>query len=644
MTNGRKNSLEFSVGLAGDGDVGSALRKIGEQGRRAFDDLQKAGRDFNAAGERIGDTTEKLRQDFRQLQEEARRVRAQLDNVAKAESGLRTLGSTVGRLAGLFAGIFAARSLASAADTMTEIGDRIRLAIGEGDDFNAVLTQLGRTANATGQGLEVVAEGFLNQATSLKELGLSTQQALDFTESLTLALTVSGLRGEKAASVQEALSRAMALGELRGQNLNTVLQNGGRIAEILAKHLNVTTNQLRSLGAQGQINSKVIVDAFSGSLAQLQADADAMAFTIQDSVTILRNSFLQYVGSADQATGASRLISEAIRGIARNLDIVIPAIGLFLAAWGAAQLIQILGTLRAAGQALLTIALGLNLASLPLLLFLASIVALGGGLAHVNGWLDPIYEKLGLMSEGAEAAAGGTDRLRAAAGEAAAGLQTLGADAAGAAETAGAAMEAAADRSESAWSTAIAAVDGMFDGLDSAATRIITAIVKGLEQVIALAKRAYDAIRKAGGKAEGGPAGFAAGGPVRGPGTSTSDSIPAWLSAGEFVMRARAVRDNGAAVMAAINAGALNVRDLLRGLSGFAGGGLVPGLAPAIAGGAAGLGGGGRSGTGLRPVTVSFEGQSWPVLAEDDVAEAMVRHATRAAARRAGRMPSWHRG
>lgn len=643
MANRRRNSLEFSVGLDGDGDVGSALRKIGEQGRKAFDDLRRAGTDFNTAGGKIADTTEKLRQDFRQLQEEARKARAQLDNVAKAESGLRTLGSTVGRLVGFFGAIFAVRSLASAADTMTELGDRIRLAIDEGDDFNDVLAQLARTANSTGQGLEVVSEGFLNQATSLKELGLSTQEALNLTESLTLALTVSGLRGEKAASVQEALSRAMALGELRGQNLNTVLQNGGRIAEILAGHLNVTTNQLRGLGGQGLITSKVIVDAFSGNLAQLQADADAMAFTIEDSVTILRNAFLQFVGSADEATGASHSISSAIRGIARNLDIVIPAIALFLSAWGAAQLVQIVGTLVAAGRALLTIALGLNLASLPLLLFLASIVALGGGLAHVNGWLDPIYEKLGLLKEGAEEAAGGTDRLTAAAGEASAGMRTLGADAVDAAATAGAGMEDAADRTEGAWSTAISAIDGMFGGLESVVTKIIAAIVKGLEQVIALAKRAYDAIRRSGGKAEGGPVGFSGGGAVHGPGTSTSDSIPARLSAGEFVMQARAVRRYGLRFMAMINRGALSLRDFGRGLPGFAAGGLVPRMAPAIAGGGS-FGGGGRSGAGLRPVNVSFEGQSYPMLAEDDVAEAMVRHATRSAARSAGAAPGWSRG
>ncbi|HHJ11890.1 MAG TPA: hypothetical protein ENK00_01815 [Chromatiales bacterium] len=47
--------------------------------------------------------------------------------------------------------------------------------------------------------------------------------------------------------------------------------------------------------------------------------------------------------------------------------------------------------------------------------------------------------------------------------------------------------------------------------------------------------------------------GFATGGPVVGPGTSTSDSIPARLSAGEYVVNARAVRAYGASFLEAIN-------------------------------------------------------------------------------------------
>ena len=70
--------------------------------------------------------------------------------------------------------------------------------------------------------------------------------------------------------------------------------------------------------------------------------------------------------------------------------------------------------------------------------------------------------------------------------------------------------------------------------------------------------------------------GFAAGGYVSGPGTSTSDSIPARLSAGEFVVNARAVGRVGVAFLDALNGVAAGPR-VTAGRLAFAEGGFVAG-------------------------------------------------------------------
>ena len=50
------------------------------------------------------------------------------------------------------------------------------------------------------------------------------------------------------------------------------------------------------------------------------------------------------------------------------------------------------------------------------------------------------------------------------------------------------------------------------------------------------------------------------GGPVNGPGTETSDSIPAWLSDGEYVLNADAVKEVGKAKLEKMNQKGLNKR------------------------------------------------------------------------------------
>lgn len=76
--------------------------------------------------------------------------------------------------------------------------------------------------------------------------------------------------------------------------------------------------------------------------------------------------------------------------------------------------------------------------------------------------------------------------------------------------------------------------------------------------------------------------GFATGGYVTGPGTSTSDSIPARLSAGEYVVNAAAVKRVGVAFLQSINGISAGPRVAGPTLA-FAAGGLVPETAPAQA-------------------------------------------------------------
>src|SRR5690606_30295415 len=121
-----------------------------------------------------------------------------------------------------------------------------------------VMERIESIARRTYSDLSSTADSYLANATALRELGLTTEQALDYTEALNNAMVVSGAKAERAASVQNALSKAMGLGKLSGENLNTILSSGGRIAELLAEELGTTTVGLRKMGEEGRITSDVI--------------------------------------------------------------------------------------------------------------------------------------------------------------------------------------------------------------------------------------------------------------------------------------------------------------------------------------------------------------------------------------------------
>lgn len=129
-------------------------------------------------------------------------------------------------------------------------------------------------------------------------------------------------------------------------------------------------------------------------------------------------------------------------------------------------------------------------------------------------------------------------------------------------------------------------------------------------------------------------AGHAAGGLIRGPGSGTSDSIPARLSNGEYVIRAAAVSHYGSAALDRLNAMRAHVGYRMGGLVG------VPSTAPLrfAAGGL--VSGGGGSGT---TINLSIDGHHFEGLsAPDGTAQQLVRFARGRQMAAAGRKPSWY--
>lgn len=257
-------------------------------------------------------------------------------NFKRIERQADITGAVVRRVMGILGAAISTRQLVAYADQWTDLRSRVDLATGSQEAGAAIMERLAAMARRTYSSLGQTTESWLANATALRELGLTTAQSLDFTEALNNAMVVSGARAERAASVQTALSRAMALGTLSGDNLNTVIQNGGRLAELLAAELGTTVSGLRRLGQEGGITGEVIRTALIGNLELLREEADSMPATIGDAFTLIGNAALQLVGTWDQMVGASSTVAAALIGLADNME-RLAAIGIAFAGFMAAR-------------------------------------------------------------------------------------------------------------------------------------------------------------------------------------------------------------------------------------------------------------------------------------------------------------------
>ncbi len=191
------------------------------------------------------------------------------------------------------------------------------------------------------------------------------------------------------------------------------------------------------------------------------------------------------------------------------------------------------------------------------------------------------------------------------------------------------------------FSGVVAAITSELRSLESSVKAIISRLIAELRRLQAAIRAARAAASSSGGDSQG----LARGGRVRGPGTSSSDSIPIWASAGEFMVRASAVKHYGADLFAALNSMRLS-KDAIAGMRRMAQGGFVSPLAvPAMAGFAAGgdiaVPATGPSG---RPITLMIGGEAFEGLfAPDDVADRLVRAISVKRIRSTGNSPVWRR-
>lgn len=274
------------------------------------------------------------------------------------EKRAAAMGAVVGRALGLVGAALSVRELIGYADAWSDMQSRIGAAIKDMSAAPALMQRMVDLANASYSPLDQTVEVYSRNVGILRDLGRTAVEAADFTEALNHALVVTATRGERAASVQNALSKAMAVGKLQADGLETVLANGGRVAEALADELGTTVSGLRSLASQGKITGDVISSALIDRLGELRSEAAEMPATVADAFTRLQTNLTAFIGTMDKTYGVSARLSEGIMFLADNVQNSIPIVG-GLATVLAVALLPALGSATAAVGAL-TVALLAN--------------------------------------------------------------------------------------------------------------------------------------------------------------------------------------------------------------------------------------------------------------------------------------------
>jgi len=257
----------------------------------------------------------------RETQQALAAVSSQLSETKRAATGL----------AGAFVGAFATGHLITLADEWNSVNARLKQASTSTEDFSNSQRALMEISQKTGTAFSDNAGLFARSSASMREFGYSSAEVLKVTEAVSTGLKLSGASTAEASSVITQLSQALAQGVLRGEEFNSVNENGDRIIRALAAGMGVARKDLKAMADQGLLTIDKVVPAITSQLQAMQGEFEAMPKTVSGSLQKVENSFMQWVGGANDAYGASATLAGGLESLADNIDTVATAAGVLTA-------------------------------------------------------------------------------------------------------------------------------------------------------------------------------------------------------------------------------------------------------------------------------------------------------------------------
>ena len=228
----------------------------------------------------------------------------------KVGAALGAIGLTTG-LAGIV----------SMSDEYAKFTSQLKLATVSQREYNAAYDDVKRIASAAQQSLASTGTLYARIANGTRELGTTQKQVAEITETVNLALMVSGATATESASAQLQLSQAFASGTLRGEEFNAVNEAAPRLMKALADGMGLPIGALKGMAGEGLITSKIMAEVLPNALASLREEGKKIA-TIGGALTVLKNEFMEFTAVKAQANGTVGLLTGSIKLLSDNLNVL----------------------------------------------------------------------------------------------------------------------------------------------------------------------------------------------------------------------------------------------------------------------------------------------------------------------------------
>jgi len=261
----------------------------------------------------------------------ARRGADQLNrSLASASGGVQRFDNNIlslNRALGLLGGYLSVRALydmgkaaIGAADDFTRLEARLT-ALGTGA-FTAqeVMSAIGDAADRARVPINDLTDVYARNTIALERLGYGQSEAIRITETLSKLGTLSGASADSVSKALFQISQGLNSGALRGEEFNSMAEQTPEIMRAMADSLGITVGELRKAAAEGKITGQTIADAMLYASDTTDERFGKMAMTVDQSLTLLSNSFTQEWGKISKEIGVTQTWTDLVKDFTAAIE------------------------------------------------------------------------------------------------------------------------------------------------------------------------------------------------------------------------------------------------------------------------------------------------------------------------------------
>lgn len=236
-------------------------------------------------------------------------------NTADAQRSLNGLKSAFG---GLLAAV-SVGAIVRFGDGITNLQNKLRTISRDTADVERQFAAIAEIANSSRSSLNAVGDLYFKIASAADALGVSQRDAAVITDTVSKGLILSGSSAQGAAAAVYQLGQAFSTGLLRGEELNSLFENGSKLASILADELGVTVGGLRKLASEGKLTGDVVSQAFIRANASINEQFGRTLPTISQSFTKLQTTLGVIFADLEANTAVFAKLADAVINLATSL-------------------------------------------------------------------------------------------------------------------------------------------------------------------------------------------------------------------------------------------------------------------------------------------------------------------------------------